>query len=102
MKAKKSQNRKRAEALLKSERGKYLLSQALHVAANDLIRDPSPNWSNAADMLLLRNELYPLHTIAIGRGVLGIVRRARKTDPPMSPSGKEMLIEAWKTREGGA
>ena len=99
MKLKKSPNRKRAEALVRSERGKYLLSQALHVAADTLTDHPNPPWSNVADMLLLRDEIFPLHNLAIGRGCKGTVRRPRREPKTMSPSGKSKMIEAWRSKE---
>ena len=101
-KEKASPNRKRAVALAKSPRGRYLISQALCEAADTLQKAPSPPWSNIADMLILRDELYPAHTFAIGRDVVGTVLKKNSRgffpDPPFrDPPKKKMLTASEKT-----
>jgi hypothetical protein len=57
-------NRKEeAKLLLKSERGAWIISQALHLAVEELekVSPPFREESNIRDMRLLMEELYPTY-----------------------------------------
>ena len=58
------ERKKYVTALVNSQRGAYIIGQALHIAVEEMEKVPEPHReiSNIDDMKLIRDELFPLYT----------------------------------------
>ena len=71
---KNSRERKEAIELLRHPRGHYLISQAMFLAVQSMLKRPEEEqeMSNMADMLLLGLEIFPLYFLMADPGNKGI------------------------------
>lgn len=50
-----------AADIIKSFRGSFIISKALHYAIEELKKQERPEWSDICDMMLLREQIFPLY-----------------------------------------